>query len=238
MFKGSLLSITLTSSLALFLPTSVHANFGSAICNQPEYKCVQIKQGDHWKKLFPDNNQRDLVMRLNRLNTALRPGQIIAVPDKLSSLELKDISPFPSRIDPLTHGTIFVDQKNLAWGAYNTDGFLLKWGPMSGGKQWCQDTQEKCHTPSGEFFVFRKGNVNCKSSIFPLNIPGGGAPMPYCAFFKGGIAFHGSNTVPGYNASHGCVRIFTEDAHWLNTQFIKMNHTRVLIDTSLPNMKW
>lgn len=42
--------------------------------------------------------------------------------------------------------------------------------------------------------------------------------MPYCMFFKGGYAIHASD-VPGYNASHGCVRVFYEDAEWLNREF-------------------
>jgi lipoprotein-anchoring transpeptidase ErfK/SrfK len=47
-------------------------------------------------------------------------------------------------------------------------------------------------------------------------------------FFHGGYALHGSNDVPGYNASHGCVRLVTEDAKWLNTQFVNVG-TRVII---------
>jgi len=31
-------------------------------------------------------------------------------------------------------------------------------------------------------------------------------------FFHGGFALHGSPSVPGYNASHGCVRLFDDDA--------------------------
>lgn len=33
------------------------------------------------------------------------------------------------------------------------------------------------------------------------------APMPYASYFTGGIALHGSADVPGYPASHGCVRV-------------------------------
>jgi len=29
---------------------------------------------------------------------------------------------------------------------------------------------------------------------------------------------HGS-TLPGYHASHGCIRMFEDDAHWLNKEF-------------------
>ena len=52
--------------------------------------------------------------------------------------------------------------------------------------------------------------------------------MPYCMFFKGGFAMHGSSGVPGYNASHGCVRLFVDDAQWLNQDFADIG-TQVII---------
>ena len=47
--------------------------------------------------------------------------------------------------------------------------------------------------------------------------------MPYCMFFHGGYAIHASPVVPGYHASHGCVRVFQEDARWLHEDFITIN---------------
>jgi hypothetical protein len=47
-------------------------------------------------------------------------------------------------------------------------------------------------------------------------------------FFKGGFAMHGSRGVPGYNASHGCVRMFVDDAQWLNKDFADVG-TQVII---------
>ncbi len=54
-------------------------------------------------------------------------------------------------------------------------------------------------------------------------------------FFYRGFAIHGSNEVPGRNASHGCVRVYKEDAQWLNEEFIDLppktgtNVTKVII---------
>ena len=50
-------------------------------------------------------------------------------------------------------------------------------------------------------------------------------------FFYGGYALHASPVVPGYNDSHGCIRLFYEDAKWLNKQFIETgeNKTSVII---------
>ncbi|MCX7124554.1 MAG: L,D-transpeptidase, partial [Gammaproteobacteria bacterium] len=41
------------------------------------------------------------------------------------------------------------------------------------------------------------------------------------------FALHGS-TLPGYNASHGCVRLFFDDAKWLNQDFLNIG-TRVTV---------
>lgn len=43
--------------------------------------------------------------------------------------------------------------------------------------------------------------------------------MPYCMFFAGGQAIHGSDDVQSSNASHGCVRVHVSDAKWLRYQF-------------------
>ena len=60
--------------------------------------------------------------------------------------------------------------------------------------------------------------------------------MPYCMYFHKGLALHGSADIPGYRASHGCVRMFTGDAKWLNQEWVvignEANHyvgTRVVI---------
>lgn len=59
--------------------------------------------------------------------------------------------------------------------------------------------------------------------------------MPYCMFFHGGYALHGSYKVPGYDDSHGCIRLFIDDARWLNEEFVKIGITKIVIqkDTDL-----
>ena len=39
--------------------------------------------------------------------------------------------------------------------------------------------------------------------------------MPYASYFTGGFAFHEYPDVPGYPASHGCVRIAAPFAPYL-----------------------
>lgn len=218
----------------LVLMPEAEASYGASICKDADYKCVTVKGGQTWASLFPNANQRNLVMRLNRMNTRLRAGQVIAVPKDLAGVTLMDIAPFPTKISSPGRSTVVVDQTNLAWGAYSSSGQLLKWGPASGGQSFCSDIKEKCATPPGRFTIFRKEGADCKSKQFPVEKKDGGAPMPYCAFFNNGIAFHGSTQVPGYNASHGCVRMYNDDAKWLNTEFLEIGKTQVLVDTGIP----
>ena len=112
---------------------------------------------------------------------------------------------------------VVVDPGVMAWGAYDSYGNLVHWGPMSGGKNYCSDVKRGCRTVVGRFKFYHQRGPNCKSSKFPIGR--GGAPMPYCMFFHGGFALHASPVVPGYHASHGCVRIFKEDAKWMNEEF-------------------
>ena len=75
-------------------------------------------------------------------------------------------------------------------------------------------------TIKGEFRVYSERGKYCVSNTFPVDVIGGGAPMPYCMFFKGGYAMHASTVVPGYHASHGCIRMSYEDARWLSKHFV------------------
>lgn len=212
--------------------------FGEKICHSENYHCVHIQSGDSWESLFPNSQQRDLVQRINRMNIALRTGMVIAVPDQIENLSIYDVSPFPRYIAESGEKTIYVDQKKLAWAAYNANGELIWWGPTSGGSGLCPQGQGDCLTPNGTFRIIRKNDETCISTVFPIRPNGesGGAIMPYCMHFWRGIALHGSEEVPGYQASHGCVRLFIQDARWLNEEFVDLPGaggkigTRVFID--------
>ena len=59
-------------------------------------------------------------------------------------------------------------------------------------------------TPSGHFRIFRKELMSWSK---PFQVW-----LPYASYFYGGDAFHQYPSVPGYPASHGCVRIYDRDA--------------------------
>lgn len=210
--------------------------FGAALCKTVGYECLKVKRGQSWKKLFPDEAQRDIVQRVNRTNMRLWAGRMIAVPTNLAKTTIQDVAPFPKQIEASDNKLIIVDQNKLAWGAYGRDGNLVKWGAISSGKNYCGDIKRACTTMTGEFYVFNKKDKRCKSSIFPVGR--GGSVMPYCMYFYKGYALHGSNEVPGYRASHGCVRLFTRDAKWLNTKFVELpNREGTLIGTKVVVQK-
>lgn len=229
------------SALALLLLINVTSGWATkerlylqSLCANPLITCIHAQRGESWKKLFPDPDLRLMVMKLNRINESLHPGLVIAVPKNLQSATLMDFSPFDKQIPSIGEKLLIYNPKINAWAAYDASGALMQWGPGSSGADWCPDLGRACHTPAGSFRVYGKGGADCESSIFPM--PYGGAPMSYCMYFVGGDAFHASDEVPGYNASHGCVRIFYDDAKWLNLQFVDLPNqsndhkgTRVII---------
>jgi hypothetical protein len=219
--------IYLCAFLLLFPGLLLAERFGERYCNEPGYYCMTIQSGESWGSLFPYAKHQDIVKRLNRINLRLRPGMRIAVPEDIDFLETNDIAPFSLYMEPGYTNRIVVDLDELAWGAYSEEGELVKWGPISGGKRFCPDVKRPCPTLQGDFTVYREGTAKCKSKKFPVGK--GGAKMPFCMFYDGGYAIHGSYSVPGYHASHGCVRTFIDDARWLNEDFVQRGWTRVTI---------
>lgn len=225
--------------ILISLDSSAYAEhrYGESLCNTPDYFCFKIRPHDTWEQLFPNDEARDIVKRVNRLNINLQAGMTIAIPKNLDRLTIYDVSPFPRYIEPIGEKTIYISQKQLAWAAYDEQGELVWWGPVSSGAAKCAGVYGGCSTPSGGFRVIRKQDIDCISTAFPRRADGnnGGAEMPYCMHFYRGFALHGSTSVPGYRASHGCIRMFVEDARWLNEDFVELpgngvKGTRIIID--------
>jgi L,D-transpeptidase ErfK/SrfK len=210
----------------LLCPLSIYAkkaastseHYGLGLCNKVGYKCIRMKRGTTWRRMFPDPRERDLAQRLNRSDTYLYRGRKIVIPNDFQTINLKNISPFPLKIKSPNEKLIIVNQNLLALAAYNPNGDLVFWGPLSSGKNYCPDIRRSCRTITGIYYVFNKKGYQCRSNMFPIGR--GGSHMPYCMFFYKGYALHGSKEVRGFRDSHGCVRLFTRDAKWLNENFI------------------
>lgn len=80
-------------------------------------------------------------------------------------------------------------------------GRVIKTLPISSGNEQQYETDEgtaTAHTPRGDFVIERKIPGWRTSDLGRLWYP---------SYFVGGFAIHGSESVPTYPASHGCVRI-------------------------------
>ena len=102
-----------------------------------------------------------------------------------------------------------VDLKRQVLFLYK-DGALHRVLPVStgNGKRYCVDGQcATAVTPGGSFKVTRKINGLRVSRLGSLYNP---------LYFNGGIAIHGAPSVPGFPASHGCVRIPMAVSKWFH----------------------
>jgi peptidoglycan hydrolase-like protein with peptidoglycan-binding domain len=67
----------------------------------------------------------------------------------------------------------------------------------------------RARTPEGEYAFYLERNYNHTSYLGTMYKP---------FYFYGGYAIHGSPSVPGYPASHGCVRVTNADMDFLRTE--------------------
>lgn len=218
------------------LPPAVYAkqeaatsatNYGQTLCNTPGFYCRAVSENDTWYSLFPDFQQREAVMRLNRTNVALMYRSWIVIPKDFSKMTYMDMSPLPNKLNTHGHQLLLVNLKLFAFGAYDKTGKLLYWGPVNSGNQQCPSGKGACLTSTGYFRIFHIEGKDCMSHEYPLETHGGD-PMPYCMYFHGGAAIHASTLSGFINRSAGCVRLFHSDAKWLYEQFVKRG-TRVLV---------
>lgn len=131
---------------------------------------------------------------------------------------------------PATGRKVFIfDPRYHAWAVYDQHGKRINTGRASGGNVYCPDIGRSCRTIVGRFSIIAKGDSDCISHAFPIETQGG-APMPYCMHFHPkGYAIHGSYHVPNYNASHGCIRVTPTVARWLNTKFMNIGSTVIVL---------
>jgi hypothetical protein len=142
------------------------------------------------------------VLSLNRLDDKhLKKGQEIIVPDSFD--DLLDLSSFPKAIPELytVPKMIFISQEKQEFGAYE-NGILVRFGGVSTGK-------ESTQTSSKLFFT------NWKGKLVVSSIDDGWLlPWAFNLDNFAGVSMH-QYELPGYPASHSCVRMSEEDAKWV-----------------------
>ena len=151
----------------------------------------------------------DMVLALNRINMhKIQKGAVLTIPTSWDGVDIMALSPYPEYIDRIKDLSkfIFVSQRVQAFGLYE-NGQLVRWGPVSTGKKTTQ-------TPSKLYFA------NWKQKVTISNIDDTWI-MPWNVNFANfdGMSLH-QYELPGYAASHSCVRLFEADAmfiyDWVN----------------------
>jgi lipoprotein-anchoring transpeptidase ErfK/SrfK len=143
--------------------------------------------------------------------------------------ENKGADHFPMHREATGNKVFIFDPNYGAWAVYDAEGNRVNVGRASGGAPRCVDADRSCQTLTGTFNIINKKGADCKSSKYPLETRGGAA-MPYCMHFQAkGYAIHGSPYVPNHNASHGCIRVETKAAAWLNESFLTMGSTVIVL---------
>jgi lipoprotein-anchoring transpeptidase ErfK/SrfK len=154
------------------------------------------------KKQF-DIHKLTIIGAINRIDVdrLIRADSLI-IPDTFYT-DIYNYSPFPSHLEILDSISKFVliSYSIQAFSVYNS-GQLIKWGPVSMGK-------ELTPTPSGYYHT----NWKSKRQISTDN-PDWILPWYFNIINVTGVSFH-QFELPGYPASHSCIRLREEDAEWI-----------------------
>jgi peptidoglycan hydrolase-like protein with peptidoglycan-binding domain len=223
-YDGRLLSLReleMTGSLERIVPVS--GNFG--LCRE---ECGG---------LYPTLKQGDRGRWVDDLRTALaalgfRPGQgseydktlegAVLAFEKYHGLErdgifdragwdlLEDALQIPFRAETSTRIEVDLGRQILFLIVDHQLAGVIPVSSANGGTYTSWDGSTRtARTPEGQFELYREEGGWYRSYL-------GAMYEPY--FFRGGYAIHGSNSVPAYPASHGCIRTQTWDHDWLKPQ--------------------
>ncbi len=147
--------------------------------------------------------QQKIIAASNRIDVGrIRVKTILVIPDTLFS-DFMAYVPFPATLilpDSVIK-FILINQRIQLFAAYE-NGKIVQSGPVSSGRK-------SKPTPNGLFY----SNFKAKKKRSTVD---GDWIMPW--YFnisnKGGVAMH-QFFLPGYPASHSCIRMYEEDAKWI-----------------------
>ena len=147
--------------------------------------------------------QQKIIAATNRIDVGrIRIKTPLIIPDTLLS-DFMQYSPFPSTLNlpDSINKFVLVQQRLQLFAAYENNK-IVRFGPISSGRKTKQ-------TPNGLFYT----NFKSKSKRSTVD---GDWIMPW--YFnianKNGVGMH-QYFLPGYPASHSCIRMYEEDAKWL-----------------------
>ena len=149
------------------------------------------------------SEQMQLIEKLNRCDAEHLAQLPILVSPSDWSLDESSHSPWPPQLrsTPVPAKLLIVHVPSQAFGGYES-GTLVRWGPISSGRA--------AHpTPAGDY------HLNWRSrGRYSTDNPSWFLEWYYNFENLRGLSFH-AYALPGYPASHGCVRLLKRDARWL-----------------------
>ena len=143
-----------------------------------------------------DASTRQAILAFQKVERRKRTGTLSAADLKALRSAQRPLARYPDRPAHLE-----VDLGRQVLFMVDDSGIVTRILPVSSGndkKYFDEGKWQVAHTPRGLFQIERKINGTRKASLGDLYYP---------MYFSGGAAIHGSNSIPAFPASHGCVRI-------------------------------
>ena len=144
----------------------------------------------------PDASTHHAIMAFQKVEGRKRTGTMSSADIQALRHAQRPIARYPTE-----KAHVEVDLKRQVLFYVDDTGTVSHIIPVSSGngKRFHDEGQWKvANTPRGLFNVGLKVNGAKKSSLGVLYYP---------SYFLGGLAIHGSNSIPPFPASHGCVRV-------------------------------
>ncbi len=199
--------------------------------DNPEVRiCYQLDSIHTWadRTAFIEKfstEELNIIYALNRIDESrVGPGKELVVPDTLLP-DLIQYSPFPANFKLLNDipKVVLIAQRIQAIALYE-NGKLLRWGPVSAGKQ-------STPTPNGLHY----GNYKSRMKISTVD-KDWKLPFYFNIMNEFGVGVH-QYVLPGYPASHACVRLRMEDAEYIYnwaSQWTLGSHGQQLVKNGTP----
>jgi len=168
------------------------------------YRAVLIEGMESLRQLQSElgSDGFSVVLKVNRRDIGhVRQGENLVVPSRTD--DLIELSPFPRTLPSVQAVTklMLVSQTVQAFAAYEA-GDLVRWGTTSTGRP-------ETPTPNGLL------HTNWKSKQRRSTVDGSWLLNWYFNLDNArGVSFHEFD-LPGYPASHACIRLLTDDAEWI-----------------------